>query len=119
MKEEILPIVLDIETSGIDKVKCGIWQIGAIDLNNLKEQFLEEAKIDNEDIVLNAGKRTLFEVIGKTEEQFRDKNKQSQKQMLKNFFEWVNKKPMKNFLCQNPQFDVTFLDIKAKKYNFC
>jgi len=117
MKEEILPIVLDIETSGIDKVKCGIWQIGAIDLNNLKEQFLEEAKIDNEDIVLNAGKRTLFEVIGKTEEQFRDKNKQSQKQMLKNFFEWVNKKPMKNFLCQNPQFDVTFLDIKAKKYN--
>ncbi len=117
MKKEILPIVLDIETSGIDKLRCGIWQIGAIDLNNINEYFLQEARIDDEDTVSNAGKRTLFEVIGKTEEQLRDKNKQSQKQMIENFFNWVNKKPMKNFLCQNPQFDATFLDIKARKYN--
>ena len=37
------PIVMDIETSGLDKVKCGIWQIGAIDLND-NEEFLREGK---------------------------------------------------------------------------
>ncbi len=110
-----LPIVLDIETSGVDKVKCGIWQIGAYDLTT-GEKYLQESKIDDEDEIVNLGKRPVLEVIGKTEAELRDKNKQSQKQLLQNFFEWVNKKPMKNFLCQNPQFDVAFLEIRARKY---
>ena len=33
------PIVMDIETSGLDLVKCGIWQIGAIDLNTMEKKF--------------------------------------------------------------------------------
>jgi len=53
-------IVLDIETSGLDSVKCGIWQIGAIDLAT-NEEFLEEARIDDEDIVLKDPKQiSLF-----------------------------------------------------------
>ena len=32
-------ILLDIETSGLKFNECGIWQIGAIDLNT-KEEFL-------------------------------------------------------------------------------
>jgi len=111
-----MPIVLDIEASGLEKVKCGIWQIGAIDLNNPNECFIEEARIDNEDIISVVGKKPALEVIGKTEEELRDKNKQSQKQLLENFFKWVKERPMKNFLCQNPQFDVAFLEIKAMKY---
>ena len=68
------PIVLDLETSGLDKVNCGIWQIGAIDLNN-QEEFLEEGRIDDEDVAQEGALR----VIGKTEEELRDKNKRSQK----------------------------------------
>ncbi|MCK5149906.1 3'-5' exonuclease [Candidatus Pacearchaeota archaeon] len=109
------PIVLDIETSGIDKVKCGIWQIGAYDLNT-GEEFLQESRIDDEDEILNLTDKPIFEVIGKTEAELRNVNKQPQKQMLVNFFGWVKQRPMKNFLCQNPQFDVTFLDIKARRY---
>tara|TARA_Y100000296_G_scaffold53908_1_gene61751 strand:- start:242 stop:895 length:654 start_codon:yes stop_codon:yes gene_type:complete len=105
------PIVLDIETSGLDKTSCGIWQIGAIDLND-KEEFLEEARIDDEDSVEEAA----LKVIGKTEEELRDKNKQSQKELLENFFNWVKTKTMRNMLCQNPQFDIAFLEIKADKY---
>ncbi len=112
----MMPIVLDIETSGINKVKCGIWQIGAIDLDNPEEVFFEECRIDDEDIISVAGKRPALEVIGKTEEELRDENKQSQKQLLENFFKWVEKRDMKNFLCQNPQFDVAFLEIRAMKY---
>lgn len=106
------PIVVDIETSGLDKIKCGIWQIGAIDLND-KEEFLEEARIDDEDIVEEAA----LKVIGKTEEELRDKNQQSQKELLERFFEWMKKRPMRNMLCQNPQFDISFFEIKANKYN--
>lgn len=108
-------IVVDIETSGLDKVKCGIWQIGAYDLDS-GEDFLEEARIDHEDRVLSLPDKPLFEVIGKTEEQLRDNNKQSQKQMLEKFFSWVFKKKFKNFVCQNPQFDIVFLEMKAGKY---
>ena len=50
MKSQIMPIVLDLEMSGLDVVRCGIWQIGAIDLNTM-EEFLEESRIDNEDII--------------------------------------------------------------------
>ena len=105
------PIVLDLETSGLDKVNCGIWQIGAIDLND-NEEFLEESRIDESDSV----EEGALEVIGKTEEELRDSNKQSQKELLEKFFQWVEKRSVKNFLCQNPQFDITFLELKAIKY---
>ena len=81
------PIVMDIESSGLDKVKCGIWQIGAIDLND-NEEFLEESRIDDEDFV----EEDALKVIGKTEEELRDKNKQSQEKLIMNFFDWIKKR---------------------------
>ena len=111
MKSQIMPIVLDLEMSGLDVVRCGIWQIGAIDLNTM-EEFLEESRIDNEDII---DQESLL-VIGKTEEELRDESKQSQKEMIEKFFKWAAGRAMRNVLCQNPQFDVGFIDIRAKKY---
>ncbi|PIO08313.1 hypothetical protein COU59_01655 [Candidatus Pacearchaeota archaeon CG10_big_fil_rev_8_21_14_0_10_34_12] len=106
------PIVMDIETSGLDRVNCGIWQIGAIDLNNIDEVFMEEGRIDDEDII----DKEALKVIGKTEEELRDKGKQSQKDLVQNFFNWMKKRDMRNLLCQNPQFDLAFIEIKAGKY---
>jgi len=110
-------IIVDIEASGVDFEKCGIWQIGAVDLNNPENVFLEESCIDDEDQIINPkfGKPVL-EVIGKTEEELRDKNKQSQKEMLVKFFEWAKKVKINNLICQNPQFDLSFILIKAQKY---
>jgi DNA polymerase-3 subunit epsilon len=109
-------IVVDIETSGVDLVKCGIWQIGAVDFDNPDRFFLQEARIDDEDIIFEKGKVKLFDIIGKTEEQLRDKTKQSQKELIQKFFKWCEKSKVKNFMCENPQFDVAFLEIKAMKY---
>ena len=111
-------IVMDIETSGVDFVKCGIWQIGAYDLES-GEEFLEESRIDDEDFVLDAKEslKTILEVTGKTEEQLRDSNKQSQKQMLENFFKWAKQRKIQACICQNPQFDLGFLFSKARKYS--
>ncbi len=106
-------IILDIETSGLDPQENGIWQIGAIELENPKNQFLEEAKIDNKDLTQPGA----LEITNKTEEQLRDSNTQSQTQLLINFFEWVNKINIKMSICQNPAFDLSFIKIKAKKYN--
>jgi len=108
----LMPISTDIETSGLDKIKCGLWQIGAIDLSKPEDYFLQEGRIDDED----KAEEGALKVIGKTEAELRDKKRQSQKQLLENFFEWVKKRDMKNPLCQNPQFDLVFLEIKANKY---
>ncbi|MEN7982022.1 MAG: 3'-5' exonuclease [Nanoarchaeota archaeon] len=109
------PIVVDLEMSGIDFVKCGIWQIGAIDLET-KEEFFDECRIDDEDKYLDGGDKPLIEVIGKTEEELRDSNKQSQKELLEKFFNWVKTRKMKTLVCQNPTFDIGFLWTKSKKY---
>lgn len=105
-------IVLDIETSGVDFLQCGIWQIGAVDFENPENQFLDECRIDDEDIVTESS----MVVTGKTEVEMKDSKKQTQKQLVEKFFEWCKKFKIKNFICQNPQFDTTFLKIKALKY---
>lgn len=106
-------IVLDIETSGLSPEKNGIWQIGAIDLTNPENYFLEECRIDDEDEVSDGG----LEIGGVTEEQIRNKSKQSQKELLIRFFDWMNSVDFKNCICQNPQFDLVFISLKARKYN--
>ena len=107
-------IVVDIETSGgFAPDKIGIWQIGAIELENPKNMFLEESRIDDSDIVMEEA----LKVIGKTEEYLRDKKKQSQKELLEKFFRWAEKIKNKDMLCHNPQFDYSFLKIRADKYN--
>lgn len=110
-------IVVDIETSGLDFNKCGIWQIGAVELENPENTFLEEARIDDEDKIIDEGKETVLEIIGKTEEQLRDKNKQAQKQLIENFFKWFGSIKIKDCICQHPGFDLGFLTVKARKYN--
>ena len=58
-------IVVDLEMSGLDMANCGIWQIGAVDLNNPQEIFFEEGRIDDEDVVQSEA----LKVIGKTDDQ--------------------------------------------------
>lgn len=105
-------IVVDIETSGIYPEKHGIWQIGALDLFNPENTFLEEARIDNDDEIAEEA----LKVTGKTESQLRDQKKHLQKKLLENFFDWTETVKMKNCLCQNPQFDLGFMTYKARKY---
>jgi len=46
-------MVFDIETSGTNFYKCGIWQIGALELENPENTFLQEGRIDDKDKILN------------------------------------------------------------------
>jgi len=105
-------IVLDIETSGIDTGRCGIWQIGSIDLNHPENYFLEEARIDNEDVI----GPTALEVTGKTEKELRDTKKQSQKQLILNYLNWRETCKEKITTGQNVGWDLNFIQNKCLKY---
>ncbi len=105
-------IVADIETSGLIPERCGIWQIGAIEFENPDNQFIQEARIDIEDEVFEGA----CTITGKSEQEIRNQEKQTQKRLLENFFSWAeNTNGMKNIICQG-YFDISFLDIKARKY---
>jgi len=104
-------IVLDIETSGKYTTGYGVWQIGALDYNN-GEEFLQEAKIDDEDEIMEEA----LKITGKTEKELRDKNKQSQKQLIKNFIAWAKKRGEKIIAGHNVWWDFIFLQNKCIKY---
>lgn len=112
MNKNLLPAVVDLETSGLSLVTSGIWQIGAIDLNNPEDQFLEEARIDDDDII----DPSALTIIGKTEAYLRDPRKQSQEKMLEKFMKWTEARQLKNFICQNPLYDLWWLSIHLEKY---
>jgi DNA polymerase III epsilon subunit-like protein len=105
-------IIVDIETSGLFPENNGIWQIGAVDFGNPENTFLEEGRIDAEDKVTDEA----MEIIGKDESYLRANEKQSQKELLEKFFNWTKNVQIKNCVCQNPQFDLGFILMKARKY---
>ena len=78
-------IIVDLETSGLDNEKCGIWQIGAVDLEDPENTFFEDGRIDDEDLI----EEGALKVTGKTEKELRDNKKKSQRELLVNFFNWV------------------------------
>ena len=106
-------IVLDIETSGLYPEKHGIWQIGAMELEDPSNIFMQEGRIDEDEEVFPQA----LDVIDRTEEQLRDKTKQSVKELLESFFKWCAKIKNKNCICQNPVFDLGFITEKARKHN--
>ncbi len=105
-------IILDTEASGINREINGLWQIGAFELENPKNTFLMESRIDDEDEI----HPSALEIVGKTEAYLRDKKKMSQKELIKKFFEWTNKIKSKSIIAQNPTFDIGFLEKKSTKY---
>jgi len=104
-------IVLDIETSGMSISRSGVWQIAALDLIS-KDEFIDEARLDENDEITDEA----LEITGKTEEELRDENKQSQKELIQKFFYWLRNKKEKNFICQNPQFDIAWVSFRCEKY---
>ena len=103
-------IVVDIETSGVE-YGCGIWQIGAIDLDTGHE-FFEEGRIDEEDSI----SEEALKIFDRSGEYLRDKKKKSQEKLLEDFFKWCKSHKGGNFICQHPQFDYSFFKLKAEKY---
>lgn len=104
-------IVVDIETTGLTH-NHGICEIAAIDLRNSENQFCQEAKIDDEDLVKN----TALEVNERNKEELYDQNKQSQKELIENYLDWIEEQTQKIFIGQNIQWDMNMIESKCLKY---
>ncbi len=105
-------IVMDIESSGLDSGRCGIWQIGAVELENPNNTFIQEARIDDKDEVT----QEALIITEKTEQELRDKNKQSQKQLIENFLNWCKKCRERIIAGQNVGWDISFIQNKCIRY---
>lgn len=105
-------IVVDLEMSGLNLMNCAIWQIGAVELEHPENTFIDEGSIADSDLV----EQGALKVIGKTEEQLRDKKKQNEKELLFRFFKWASRIDSRILVCQHPQADFAFLEQRAWKH---
>lgn len=105
-------IVLDLETSGLDTGKCGIWQIGALEFEKPENYFLQEGRIDDEDTTTS----DALKVTGKTEQELRSPSKQIQRQLIMNFFSWLGTCNERVTAGHNVGWDVSFIENKCIRY---
>lgn len=103
-------IVLDVETTGLNPEKHSIVSIGAVDFHYPLKTFYKECKIwDGAEITQEA-----LNINGFKEEDIKNPNKKSQKEMLEEFLTWANQKD-KTLAGENPSFDRDFLAGALKK----
>lgn len=105
-------IVLDIETSGLTH-DCGICEIGAINTNDLSKTFLQDCRIDEGDTITEGAMR----VNGRNLDILKDKNKQTQKELIENYLNWIIIQEEKIFYGQNVAWDISMIQAKSIKYD--
>ncbi|MBI5816915.1 MAG: 3'-5' exonuclease [Candidatus Yonathbacteria bacterium] len=99
-------IVVDAEMSGTNPYKHSLVSIGAVDFAHPERQFYGECRIwdgaetNPESLAIN----------GFTEEQCRDKNKKSETELIKEFYEWIQPITNKTLAGHNVSFDMDFLN---------
>ncbi|MBS3072690.1 hypothetical protein J4477_02565 [Candidatus Pacearchaeota archaeon] len=104
-------IITDIETSGLTG-REGIWQIGCLEFENPDNYFLEEGRIDNEDLIDSMA----LKLTGKTEAELRNPNLQSQEQLIRNYLKFVEKVKNRVNIGVNIGWDISMIQDKAIKY---
>ena len=106
-------IIVDAEMSGLSPLKNSIVSLGAVDFARPERQFYGECRIwdgaetDPEALAVN----------GFTDEQCRDKNKKSETELIKEFYEWIQPIADKTIAGQNVSFDAQFLNQALKRAN--
>jgi len=107
-------IIIDIETTGVNFWENGILSIGALCFDNPEKQFYGECRIDEDDIITE----DALKINGFTREEITNKEKQTQEELVKSFFKWLEKQDTRILAGHNVGFfDLNFIKTKAKKYN--
>lgn len=106
-------IVIDVETSGVWPNKNGVLSLGAVDMNNPSNRFYAECRLwpGAEIDPISLG------ICGFTEDQAKDQNKITDKELLEKFIAWWDPIEDKNLAGHNTGFDRDFLAAIAERYN--
>lgn len=106
-------IVVDVETTGTDSNVHSLLSIGAVDFDDPTREFFEEcrafdgAKVEKE----------ATEINGVGEKEAFDTSKQTDEQLIKNFFSWMKQSKDHTIAGQNPHFDTGFIIATALRYH--
>lgn len=109
-------IYLDIETSGMNINTNQILSIGAINFNNERNTFYSECYLEEN----KSTAEEALKINGFTREQIRDKNKDSLKNLLIKFIDWLESIGQKEkcvVIGQNVFFDKYFIDYACEEQN--
>ncbi len=104
-------IIVDVETTGTDQRVHSLISIGAVDFDFPEREFYEEcrifpgAKIEKE----------ATEINGVGEVEANDPHRQTEKELLLNFFKWMDESTDHTIGGQNPHFDTGFLEETARR----
>lgn len=99
-------IVIDGEFSGLDHKKHGLLSLGAVDLNNPEKQFYAECRLEEWMIYTDEA----LGVNGFKKEELYSEKKQSIKELVEKFDEWLQTCSTPQLLIgQNPKSDIDFL----------
>ena len=99
---------IDVETTGLDPKESSLVSIGAVDIET-GDTFYEECRIWDGAYV----SQTALKINGFSEVQINDTDKPTESQMIANFFEWLQDKPM--MIAQNSAFDRDFIAAAAER----
>lgn len=104
-------IVVDIEATGLNPYKHSIVSMGCVDFEDPARRFYAECRIW-EGAELDEGGMAVH---GMSEQQVRDPNRTSIKDMVLQFLEWVGNPVSFTIAGQNPSFDRDMLQVHAER----
>lgn len=106
-------IIIDIETTGVNFWENAILSIGALCFDNPEKQFYGECRVDEDDIITE----DALKINGFSREDITNKEKQTQKELIKKFLEWLDKQETRILAGHNVGFfDLNFIKTKAEKH---
>jgi DNA polymerase III epsilon subunit-like protein len=105
-------LIIDVESTGTEEDIHSLVSIGAVDFLNPKRQYYKECRIfDGAEVMPEA-----LEVNGMTEEEVRDPNKMSDKEMVEDFLKWVGESKSIMMAGHNPMgIDFDFIKATCKR----
>ncbi len=103
-------IIVDIETTGLDPEQNGLLSIGAVDFIHPTVTFYGECRIREGERV----EEEALRINGFSVDEIKDKDKQSTRDLLISFSEWLERRPIKMLGGLHiAAFDTPFLNKKA------
>lgn len=107
-------IAIDCETSGLDFQKHQILSIGAIDMESLQKgkrrEFYGECYLEDN----KTWEKEALTVNGFTEADLKNKTKKSLKELMQDFYNWIQECEEYTIMGQNVFFDKYFLEDSFK-----
>lgn len=106
-------IIVDVESTGVDARLCSLLSVGAVEFENPVHTFYMECRAFD---IAHVEKEALV-ISGFTEAAIHDEKKQTDREVVLAFLDWMKTCKEWTLVGQNPSFDRSFLEETAHRYH--